>query len=97
MVGTTTAAMMLIDGGKIDLDEKVIKYLPEFNNNGKENITIRNLLLHNSGLAAFKKYYDVYSTAQEVINDIMNLTPRTRAGGKICLQRSWYDYFAASY
>lgn len=82
VVGTTTAAMLLIDKGLMDLDDKVIKYLPEFNNNGKENITIRNLLLHNSGLAPFKKYYDIYSTAEEVINDIMNLTPEQEPGTK---------------
>ena len=81
-VGTTTATMMLIDEGELNLDDKVIQYLPEFNNNGKENITIRNLLLHNSGLAPFKKYYDVYSTAEEVINDIMNLTPEQEPGSK---------------
>ncbi|OGU36527.1 MAG: hypothetical protein A2315_01880 [Ignavibacteria bacterium RIFOXYB2_FULL_35_12] len=82
VVGTTTAAMILIDREELNLDDKVIKYLPEFNNNGKENITIKNLLLHNSGLAAFKKYYDVYSTAKEVINDIMNLTPEQGPGSK---------------
>lgn len=82
VVGTTTAAMMLIDKGELNLDNKVIKFLPEFNNNGKEDITIRNLLLHNSGLAAFKKYYDVYSKAGEVINDIMNLTPEQEPGTK---------------
>ena len=81
-VGTTTAAMMLIDKGELNLDDKVIMYLPEFNNNGKENITIRNLLVHNSGLAPFKKYYDVYSTAEEVINDIMNLAPEQEPGSK---------------
>ncbi|NWF89943.1 MAG: serine hydrolase [Ignavibacteriaceae bacterium] len=82
VVGTTSAAMMLVDQGKMNLDDKVTKYLPEFGNNGKENITIRNLLLHNSGLAPFKKYYDVYSTAEEVVNDIMNLTPEQEPGSK---------------
>ena len=82
VVGTTTAVMMLYDQGKMDLDDKVTKYLPGFGNNGKENITIRNLLLHNSGLAPFKKYYDLYSTADEVINDIMNLTPEQEPGSK---------------
>lgn len=82
VISTTTSTMMLIDRGKLNLDDKVIKYLPEFNNNDKKNITIRNLLLHNSGLAAFKKYYDVYSTAEEVINDIMNLTPEQEPGSK---------------
>ncbi len=73
VVATTSAAMILVDQGKLNLDEKVITYLPQFNNNGKNKVTIRNLLLHNSGLAPFKKYYDVFSTEEEVINDIMNL------------------------
>lgn len=82
VVGTTSAAMMLIDQGKMNLDDRVTKYLPVFGNNGKENITIRNLLLHNAGLAPFKKYYDVYSTSEEVVNDIMNLTPEQEPGSK---------------
>jgi CubicO group peptidase (beta-lactamase class C family) len=73
VVGTTSAAMILVDQNKMSLDDKVIKYLPEFNNKGKDKVTIRNLLLHNSGLAPFKKYYDEFTTADEVINDIMNL------------------------
>ncbi len=73
VVGTTSAAMILVQEGKLNLDDKVIKYLPEFNNHGKDKVTIRNLMLHNSGLAAFKRYYDVYTTEAEVINDIMNL------------------------
>jgi beta-N-acetylhexosaminidase len=71
VVATTSAAMILLEEGKLNLDEKVITYLPEFNNNGKENVTIRNLLVHNSGLTAYKKYYDEISAAKELINDIM--------------------------
>ena len=82
VVGTTSAAMILVDEGKLNLDERVIKYLPEFNNNGKEKITIRNLLVHNSGLAAFKKYYDEFSTPEEVVNDIMNLELTYEPGTK---------------
>ena len=82
VVGTTSAAMILVDRGKLNIDEKVIAYLPEFNNNGKDIITIKNLLLHNSGLPAFKKYYDEYSTAKEVINDIMNLKLIYKPGTK---------------
>lgn len=82
VVGTTSAAMILVSNYELNLDDKVIKYLPEFNNNAKEKITIRNLLLHNSGLPAFKKYYDIYSTADEVINDIMNLSLDNPPGEK---------------
>ncbi|MCB0751820.1 MAG: serine hydrolase, partial [Ignavibacteriae bacterium] len=82
VVGTTSAAMILIHEGKLNLDDKVIKYLPEFNNTGKDKITIRNLLLHNSGLAAFKRYYDVYTTGDEIIKDIMNLPLENLPGEK---------------
>ena len=82
VVGTTSAAMILYDEGKLKLDEKVKTYLPEFNNHGKGVITIRNLLVHNSGLPAFKKYYDIYNTEQEVINDIMNTELIYKPGSK---------------
>ncbi|EAS01357.1 beta-lactamase (macronuclear) [Tetrahymena thermophila SB210] len=48
--GVTAATMRLYDQGLIGLDDLVITYIPEFNNHDKANITIRNLLLHNSGL-----------------------------------------------
>lgn len=50
--GVTAAAMRLYDLGLYSLDDTVSTYIPEFNNTGKENVTIRNLLLHNSGLQA---------------------------------------------
>lgn len=72
VTATTPAAMLLCDEGKLNLDDKVIKYLPLFGNNGKENITIRNLLLHNSGLPSFKPFYKTCRNAKEEIAAIMN-------------------------
>ena len=46
----TPAVMLLVERGKIDLDAAVAKYLPEFGANGKEVITVRQLLNHTSGL-----------------------------------------------
>ncbi|CAM6101459.1 unnamed protein product [Calypogeia fissa] len=40
----------LADQGKIDLREKVCTYWPEFGVNGKENITVANVLNHTAGL-----------------------------------------------
>jgi uncharacterized protein YbbC (DUF1343 family)/CubicO group peptidase (beta-lactamase class C family) len=42
--------MLLIERGKIRLDEPVMSYLPEFKEGGKEKITIRHLMTHTSGL-----------------------------------------------
>ncbi len=50
VVATTTAVMQLFEQGKIRLNEPVAKYLPDFAQNGKGDITIRDLLTHYSGL-----------------------------------------------
>lgn len=51
VIATTTAVMQLVERGKVRLNDPVGKYLPEFAQNGKEDITIRQLLVHFSGLA----------------------------------------------
>lgn len=50
VVGTTTAIMLLLEDGKIRLDDPVSAYLPEFSGAGRERVTIRHLLTHTSGL-----------------------------------------------
>ena len=51
-VATATAIMQLVDGGAIQLDMPASRYWPEFGRNGKDAITIRQLLTHYSGLRA---------------------------------------------
>ncbi len=49
-LSTATAIMQLYEQGKLAFDDPVAKYLPEFAQNGKQNVTIRELLTHYSGL-----------------------------------------------
>lgn len=49
-VATTTALMQLWEQGKFRMADPVARYLPEFAQNGKQDITIRQLLVHYSGL-----------------------------------------------
>jgi uncharacterized protein YbbC (DUF1343 family)/CubicO group peptidase (beta-lactamase class C family) len=51
VIATTTAVMQLVEHGKVRLNDPVAKYLPEFAQNGKDDVTIRQLLTHYSGLA----------------------------------------------
>lgn len=51
VVATTVAVMQLVQKGEIRVNEPVAKYVPEFAQNGKEDVTIRQLLTHFSGLA----------------------------------------------
>ncbi|HYW10015.1 MAG TPA: serine hydrolase domain-containing protein, partial [Longimicrobium sp.] len=52
VVATTAAAMVLTEQGKLELDAPVARYLPEFAGGAKDEITIRHLLTHTSGLPA---------------------------------------------
>lgn len=52
VVATTTAVMQLVEKGQLRDNDPVAKYIPEFAQNGKEDITIRELLNHHSGLPA---------------------------------------------
>jgi uncharacterized protein YbbC (DUF1343 family) len=51
VIATTTAMMQLVELGKVRMNDPVAKYLPEFAQNGKEDITVRQLMTHYSGLA----------------------------------------------
>lgn len=47
---TASAVMLLVDRGKIGFEDPASKYLPGFDQGGREKITIRHLLTHTSGL-----------------------------------------------
>ncbi|KAK9311552.1 beta-lactamase [Lipomyces starkeyi] len=52
---SSLAALVLVDRGLLDLNEKVSKYWPEFAANGKQDIEVRQVISHTSGLAAWEK------------------------------------------
>ncbi|MFO0846224.1 MAG: serine hydrolase domain-containing protein [Gemmataceae bacterium] len=70
-IATGTAAMLLVQDGKLRLDDKVSKHLPEFAQNGKGDVTVEQLMLHTSGLIAdnpLKEYLDGRAKAFENIH-----------------------------
>jgi len=71
VVGTTTAVMLLVEDGRMSLDDPVQAYLPEFMGAMKDRVTIRHLLTHTSGLPAGA---DVYGeTPQEGLLRLMRV------------------------
>jgi len=50
VVATTTAVMQLVQRGQVRINDPVAKYIPEFAQNGKEDVTVRELLTHYSGM-----------------------------------------------
>lgn len=59
VVGLTTAAMFAVDDGVIRLDDRVVAHLPAFTGGGRDEVTIRHLLTHSSGLPAHRRLWDV--------------------------------------
>jgi len=55
---TSTALHILVDRGLLDYDDPVARYWPEFGQNGKERITVRNLLCHQAGLYDIRHLID---------------------------------------
>ncbi|MCU0453105.1 MAG: serine hydrolase [Bacteroidetes bacterium] len=74
VVSTTTAVMRLVDEKKIALNDKVTKFIPEFGQKGKGDITLYHLMVHNSGLPAWRKFYEFCDTPQQV-RDSVYATP----------------------
>jgi CubicO group peptidase (beta-lactamase class C family) len=65
VVGTTTAAMVLFDEGRLDLDAPVSTYLPAFSGGWKDSVTVRHLLTHRSGLPAGRDLWRIARTPDE--------------------------------
>ena len=59
VVGTTTAAMILVGEGRLDLDAPVVDYLPWWSTGDprKADVTVRQLLIHRTGLIPFRTWY----------------------------------------
>jgi len=84
---TSTAALRLIDQGKLSFDTRVSDIVPGIANGHK--ITVRNLLLQNSGMADsnddLPNYDDLlkaHQTPQSLIDAIRALPPAGEPGGK---------------
>jgi beta-glucosidase-like glycosyl hydrolase/CubicO group peptidase (beta-lactamase class C family) len=70
VIATTSVIMRLYDESRLKLDDRVTEYLPEFGNHGKEQITIRNLLVHNAGLPPFKRLYLTVKSPEEALDSV---------------------------
>ncbi len=71
VIATTTAAMQLYEAGELALDAPVTRYLPAFGQNGKSDVTIRQLLSHSSGLEAYLGASERGSTPQAIVDTIL--------------------------
>jgi uncharacterized protein YbbC (DUF1343 family)/CubicO group peptidase (beta-lactamase class C family) len=80
VIATTPAIMLLWERGKINLDEPVHTYIPEFTGDGKEKITVRQLLTHTSGLPEDVSTQTKWQGAETAIRMAAALKPKAPPG-----------------
>ncbi len=80
VVGTTTAAMVLYDQGRLDLDSPVSTYLPAFSGGWKDSVTIRHLLTHRSGLPAGRDLWRIARTPDEARAAVLSTNLECKPG-----------------
>ena len=80
VVATTTAAMILIEEGKIRLSDRVAAFIPGFERYDKGNITIRHLMTHMSGLRPDVDLGDMWLGYDKAIELAIEEVPTAPAG-----------------
>jgi len=81
-VATATSIMLLVERGKLRLRDSVATYIPEFAQEGKEEITIEHLLTHQAGLIPDNPLGDYKHGTEEAWKRIWALKPRAAIGEK---------------
>ncbi|WP_349408476.1 serine hydrolase [Pseudalkalibacillus sp. SCS-8] len=77
---TTTAAMKLYEEGRFDLDDPVAEHIPEFAANGKERVTIKQLMTHTSGFTAWIPLYKKGNSRKERLKIVYDYPLKNEPG-----------------
>lgn len=75
-VATATSAMLLIERGSIKLSDRVAEHIPEFAQNGKDEVTVEDLFLHQSGLTPDNALSDYDDGPEKSIENVYALSLR---------------------
>jgi uncharacterized protein YbbC (DUF1343 family) len=81
-IATATSVMVLAEQGRLGLDDPLARYVPACAGGGKGAITLRQLLLHTSGLPADTPKDDFAHGRDEAVRRICNVPLRAAPGAK---------------
>jgi CubicO group peptidase (beta-lactamase class C family) len=80
VVGTTSAVMRLVDTGRIELNAPVSRYLPRFSGGMRDQVTVRMLLDHTSGLRSYAPLFKLARTREAAVDVLYREQPNRRPG-----------------
>jgi CubicO group peptidase (beta-lactamase class C family) len=88
VVATTTAAMILEDEGKLNLDATIHTYLPELTDSAKAHITVRMIITHSGGFEAFAPLWREHRGRADYLAQI-NARPLAYVPGDSTIYSDW--------
>ncbi|MCA9121521.1 MAG: beta-lactamase family protein [Planctomycetaceae bacterium] len=81
-VATAMSIMLLVERGDLKLTDRVAEHIPEFAQNGKEAVTVGDLLLHQSGLTPDNALSDYLESPTKAIENVyalpLRVPPKTK-------------------
>jgi len=80
VVGLTSATMILVSEGRLDLDEQLSHFFPELTGIQNGQVTIRHLLTHTSGLPAWRPLHLETESREEAIDSVLAATLENAPG-----------------
>lgn len=80
IIATTTLMLQLVDQEKVVLDAPVVRYVPAWKGPNTAAITIRQLLTHSSGLAAWRAFYKEAVDRADARAQLMLVGPEAAPG-----------------
>ncbi len=80
ILATSTSIMILVERGQVRLVDPVARYIPEFGEMGKRNITVEQLMTHRSGFVPDNDLKDYEQGPQKAFENIWRLAPIAEPG-----------------
>jgi uncharacterized protein YbbC (DUF1343 family)/CubicO group peptidase (beta-lactamase class C family) len=82
VVATTTSIMILIEQGKVRLSDSVVQFIPEMKGDGRDAITVEQLMTHMSGFAPDFDLRDRWTGYDEAIKRLYREPLRSTPGAR---------------
>jgi len=77
---TSVVLMQQVEAGRVDLDAPVAAYVPAFAANGKDQVTVRQLLTHQGGLPAWLPLHSAYPDRESRLEAALGVAPVAAPG-----------------
>lgn len=80
VMATTQGIMKLVSEGKLSVEDRVATHIPKFGENGKDHVTVADLLTHTSGLTPWAPTYFHADNSSEVLDYISGMSLEYETG-----------------